>query len=407
MTYQSNLAARVDAAVDKAIAEKRLVGAVVMIARDGALAYRRAAGLADREAERPMQEDDVFRLASVTKPFVAAAAMRLVEDGLIALDDPVTRFLPDFRPRLPSGETPTLTIHQLLTHTSGLGYGFQEAADGPYHRLGVSDGLAEPGLSIEENLRRLAAAPLHFAPGAAWRYSLAMDVIGAVVAKASGRTLPDFLRQAVLEPLAARDSGFVAAKDAQLVAAYRDGAPEPPRMSDDDAVPFLDGSIRFAPSRAFDPTSYASGGAGMNGTAHDVLRLLEAIRSGGAPILKPETVARMTAVQVEKIESQEPGWGFGYGWAVLVDPSASGTPQSKGALRWGGVYGHSWFVDPARALSVVALTNTAIEGMAGAVRHANCATRSTDKRRPSGRDQALHRRDAERIGEHRSRQRIG
>lgn len=366
MTFQSKLADRVDAAVDRALVEKRIVGAVVLIARDGDLVYRRAAGLADREAGRAMREDDVFRLASVTKPFVAAAAMRLVEDGAMALDDPVTRFLPDFRPRLPSGEAPTLTIHHLLTHTSGLGYGFQEPADGPYHRLGISDGLDQPGLSIEENLRRLAAAPLHFAPGAAWRYSLAMDVVGAVVAKASGQPLPDFLRHAVLEPLGIRDSGFVAARDAQLVAAYRDGAPEPPRLNDGDEVPFLDGSIRFAPSRAFDPTSYASGGAGMNGTAHDVLRLLEAIRRGGAPILKPETVARMTAVQVDKIEALEPGWGFGYGWATLFDPDASATPQSKGTLRWGGVYGHSWFVDPAQSLSVVALTNTAIEGMAGA-----------------------------------------
>ncbi len=366
MTFQSNLAGRVNIVLDNAIAEKRLVGAVALVAKDGELVYRRAAGLADREAGRAMREGDVFRLASVTKPFVAAAAMRLVEDGAIALDDPVTHFLPDFRPRLPSGEAPTLTIHHLLTHTSGLGYGFQETTEGPYHRLGVSDGLDQPGLSIEENLRRLAAAPLHFAPGAAWRYSLAMDVIGAVVAKASGRTLPDFLRQAVLDPLDIRDSGFVAAKDAPLVAAYRDGAPEPPRMSDGDEVPFLDASIRFAPSRAFNPTSYASGGAGMNGTAHDVLRFLEAIRRGGAPILKPETVARMAAAHVQRAETLEPGWGFGYGWAVLDDPQAAATPQSKGTLRWGGVYGHRWFVDPAQALSVVALTNTAIEGMAGA-----------------------------------------
>ena len=104
----------------------------------------------------------------------------------------------------------------------------------------------------------------------------------------------------------------------------------------------------------------------MNGTAHDVLRFLEAIRRGGAPILKPETVARMAAAHVQRAETLEPGWGFGYGWAVLDDPQAAATPQSKGTLRWGGVYGHRWFVDPAQALSVVALTNTAIEGMAGA-----------------------------------------
>lgn len=367
MTFQSKLAERLDAAVARALAEKRIVGAVVLVAKEGALAYRRAVGFADREEGRAMREDDVFRLASVTKPFVAAAAMRLIEDGAIALDEPVTRFLPDFRPRLPSGEPATLTIHHLLTHTSGLGYSFQEGADGPYHRLGVSDGLDQPSLPMEENLRRLAAAPLNFAPGTAWRYSLAMDVLGAIVAKASGQTLPGFLRRAILDPLGARDSGFSAADGVRLVAPYRDGAPEPIRMRDGDSVPFRDFLIRFAPSRALDPASYPSGGAGMVGAAHDVLRFLEAIRGGGAPILKPETVVRMTADHVgPQAETRGPGWGFGYGWAVLVDPVAAATPQSKGTLQWGGVYGHSWFVDPAQAMTVVALTNTAIEGMAGA-----------------------------------------
>jgi CubicO group peptidase (beta-lactamase class C family) len=367
MTFQSKLASRLDAAINRALAEMRLVGAVALVAKDGALAYHRAAGLADREESRAMREDDVFCLASVTKPFVAAAAMRLVEEGAIALDDPVTRFLPDFRPRLDSGEAPPLTIHCLLTHTSGLGYAFQEGADGPYHRLGVSDGLDQPGLALDENLRRLAAAPLNFAPGAAWRYSLAMDVLGAAIAKTSGQTLPELVRRLVLEPLGLRDSGFAVPDGVRLVAPYRDGAPEPIRMNDGDSVPFRDAFIHFAPSRALDPTSYPSGGAGMVGTAHDVLRFLEAIRGGGAPILKPETVARMTADEVgPQAETQGPGWGFGYGWAVLVDPVAAATPQSKGTFQWGGVYGHSWFVDPARALTVVALTNTAIEGMAGA-----------------------------------------
>ena len=366
MTFQSNLAARLDAVVDKALAESRIVGGVVLVARYGDLVYRRAAGFADREEGRAMREGEVFRLASVTKPFVAAAAMRLVELGAIALDDPATRFLPEFRPRLESGEAPPLTIHSLLTHTSGLGYSFQEGADGPYHRLDVSDGLDQPGLAIEENLRRLAAAPLNFAPGAAWRYSLAMDVLGAILAKAAGQSLPDLVQRLVLDPLGLRDSGFTVAKDVRLVTPYADGAPQPIRMGEDSAVPFRDAFIRFAPSRVFDPASYASGGAGMVGTAQDVLRLLEAIRGGGAPILKPETVARMIADHLgPQAETRGPGWGFGYGWAVLDDPAAAATPQSKGTFQWGGVYGHSWFVDPAQALTVVALTNTAIEGMAG------------------------------------------
>ena len=367
MTFQSNLGARLDAVVDKALAESRIVGGVVLVARDGVLVYRRAAGFADREEGRAMREGEVFRLASVTKPFVAATAMRLVEQGAIALDDPATRFLPEFRPRLESGEAPPLTIHSLLTHTSGLGYSFQEGADGPYHRLGVSDGLDQPGLAIEENLRRLGAAPLNFAPGAAWRYSLAMDVLGAILAKASGRTLPDLVRDLVLEPLGLNDSGFAVPSGVRLATPYRDGAPEPMRMGDGDLVTFGDALIHFAPSRELDPASYASGGAGMVGTAHDVLHFLEAIRGGGAPILKPETVARMTANHLgPQAETRGPGWGFGYGWAVLNDPVAAATPQSKGTFQWGGVYGHSWFVDPAQALTVVGLTNTAIEGMAGA-----------------------------------------
>ena len=367
MPIQPSLAARLDAVVDRAIAEKRLVGAVVLVARNGAPAYRRAAGFANREEALPMREDTVFRLASVTKPIVAAAAMRLLEEGAIALDDPVTRFLPDFRPRLASGEAPALTVHRLLTHTAGLGYSFFEPPDGPYHRLGVSDGLDQPGLPIEENLRRLAAAPLLYAPGTAWGYSLAMDVLGALLAKASGEPLPRLVERLVLAPLGLRRSGFAVPDDVRLATPYYDGRPEPARMSDPCDVPFREARVRFAPGRALDPASYPSGGAGMIGVADDVLRFLEAIRGGGAPILSRATVERMTADQVgPQAQTRGPGWGFGYGWAVLADPAAAATPQSAGTYQWGGGYGHSWFVDPVEALTVVALTNTAFEGMTGA-----------------------------------------
>lgn len=157
---RQDMAARLDAAIDRAIAEKRIVGTVVLVARDGEVVYRRAAGLADREAGKPMAEDAIFRLASITKPIVSAAAMRLVEEGRIALDDPVTRWLPDFRPRLPNGQAPEITLRQLLTHTAGLSYGFLDGEDGPYRRAGVSDGLGEPGMSLEENLERIASVQI-------------------------------------------------------------------------------------------------------------------------------------------------------------------------------------------------------------------------------------------------------
>ena len=156
------LSARIDAVVDRAIADQRLVGAVVLVARDGKLVYHRAAGLADREAKAPMRENTVFRLASVTKPFVSVAIMRLAEEGRLSLADPVTRWLPDFKPTLADGSTPTITLGQLLSHTAGLTYGLAEKADHPYHQLGVSDGLDISGLTLDEDVARIGKGPSAF-----------------------------------------------------------------------------------------------------------------------------------------------------------------------------------------------------------------------------------------------------
>lgn len=364
---QTAEAARIDAVIDRAIAEDRIVGAVVLVMRDGVLVYHRAAGLADREADTPMREDAVFRLASLTKPIVSATLMRLVEDGKVSLDDPVTRWLPDFQPRLPDGTTPVITLRQLLTHSSGLSYRFNEAIGGPYDLLNVSDGLDQPGLSLADNLQRLKQAPLTYAPGTSWRYSLSMDVLGGVIAKASGKSLPEIVRESVTQPLGMTDTDFAVFDQARLATPYVDGAPRPLAMGDETVAALGEGLVRFAPNRAFDTASYPSGGAGMVGTASDIVRFLEAIRTGGAPILQPTTVTAMMIDHVgSQAQAQGPGWGFGYGWAVLDDPAAADTPQAKGTIQWGGAYGHSWFVDPASGLTVVALTNTTFEGMSGA-----------------------------------------
>ena len=360
------LAARLDKVIDTAVAEKRLVGTVVLVARDGKVVYHRAAGLADREAGRPMRENAVFRYSSVTKPFVSAAVMKLVEDGKLNLDDPVTKWLPDFRPKLADGTQPVITLRQLLNHTSGLTYGLAEKPSHPYHQLGVSDGIDNSGITLDENLRRLGQAPLAFPPGSAWRYSLAIDVLGSVLEKATGKPLPQVVAETVTDPLGLKDTGFVARDPARLTAAYYNAQPAPKRMTDNLDVPIGPTAIRFAPSRATDATAFPSGGAGMVGTAGDVLTLLETVRNGGAPILKASTVARMTKDQVGvQAATQGPGWGFGYGWAVLDDPAVGKTPQGVGTIAWGGVYGHNWFVDPKARLTVVIMTNTAFEGMNG------------------------------------------
>jgi CubicO group peptidase (beta-lactamase class C family) len=130
-------------------------------------------------------------------------------------------------------------------------------------------------------------------------------------------------------------------------------------------VPLPASVLRFAPQRLEDPNSYPSGGVGMAGTAGDFLKFLEVIRMGGNPILKSQTVAEMMRAQIAAPIADQPGDGFGLGWAVLVDPLAAKTPQSPGTIHWGGVYGHSWFVDPALKLSVVAFTNTTLAGVFG------------------------------------------
>ncbi|TAJ66290.1 MAG: class A beta-lactamase-related serine hydrolase [Variovorax sp.] len=363
--------ARIDAAIDRALAEQRLVGAVVLVAHDGRLVHRRAAGLADREAGRPMREDALFRLASVSKPIVSTAAMVLAAQGRLALDDAVTRWLPDFRPRLPDGSEPVIALRQLLTHTAGLGYRFFEASDdGPYAQAGVSDGMDRSGIDLAENLRRIARVPLLHAPGTGWFYSLAIDVLGGVIEAASGQPLADAVRRLVTAPLALRDTGFgVAPDEARLAVPYVNVPGAAPRRMDGPivATPF-DGAIgiRFDPARAFDPDAFPSGGAGMVGSAHDFLRLLETLREGGAPLLPRASVDEMGRNHTGAWgPADAPGYGFGLGFSVLHDPVAAASPESVGTWRWGGAYGHSWFVDRARGLSVVAFTNTLYEGMSG------------------------------------------
>ncbi|MGK5027127.1 serine hydrolase domain-containing protein [Janthinobacterium sp. RB2R34] len=367
------LAARIDTLLDLVLREQRLVGAVVLVRHRGCEMYRRAAGYLDREAGKLMRDDALFRLASVSKPIVSAAALALVGQGRLQLDDPVAQWLPYFQPRQADGRLAAITVHQLLTHTAGLDYGFFQPPGGPYAQAGVSDGMDASRVSLQDNLRRLAGVPLAFAPGQRWAYSIATDVLGGVIEQAAGLPLVQAVRQLVTAPLGMHDTDFVAVDHARLAVAYADcvaGQPQPRRLHDsgDDHLPFLDGMAGFtlSPARALDAAAYASGGAGMVGSAPDFMRLLETLRLGGAPLLPPGLASEMGRSHTGEMALPFwPGRGFGLGFTVLTDPLLAGTAESAGSWRMGGTYGHSWFVDPLRELSVVAFTNTAIEGMAG------------------------------------------
>jgi CubicO group peptidase (beta-lactamase class C family) len=195
---------------------------------------------------------------------------------------------------------------------------------------------------------------------------MAMDVVGAVIEKATRQPLPRAVAELVLDPLGMKDTAFAVVDTRRLVAHYADGKPEPRRIADDDHVDFLGKPVAVSPVRLLDPKAFPSGGSGMAGTASDVLEFLDTLRAGG--LLQPQTRRSMFSVQAPTYQQAEgPGWEFGFGGAVLVDAKAAGTPQAPGTLQWNGAYGHKWFIDPLHELTVVALTNTAFEGMIGRI----------------------------------------
>jgi CubicO group peptidase (beta-lactamase class C family) len=362
----ASLKENVDAVVNKAITEKRIVGAVVLIYKDGKEVYRSARGFRDRENNIPMTDDTIFRFSSLSKAITTVAVLELVDEGKLNLDDPVTKWLPTFTPKTVDGQTPVVTISQLLTHTAGLSYPFLELSIGPYHQLGISDGLNNAGITLDENLRRLVLAPLLFKPGSFWNYSLATDVLGAVIAKVEGKSVSEVIDSHVLIPLGMTHTGFTLKGTADLVSVpYADHFPEPVRMIDGQEVPFIFSPLVFSPSRIFDTTAFQSAGGSISGTADDFVKLLESIRLGTLP-LKKDTLEKLTSNQVGDLPiSTGAGWGWSLGFAVLKNPQLANSPQAKGTYQWGGVWGHAFWVDPENKLTVVILTNTSVAGLVG------------------------------------------
>jgi len=359
-----DMAARLDASVKLALAENRIIGAVLVVRKDGRTVFETAQGLADRETGRAIAPDAIFRLSSLTKPIVATTILALVDAGKLRLDDLVTTHLPDFRPRLADGSAPEITIHHLLTHTSGL----SSASILTSEEQAV--GTNRWHLGTDAIMGRLAGLPLLFAPGAGWAYGPSIDVLGVIAGKLVGGAPEDAIRRYVTDPLRMTDSRFSVTDPARLAAAYADSAAGPVLMDDPHSVPNSFGGITtFDPGRIFDARAFQSGGGGMAGTAGDFMTLLETLRMGGGAVLRPETAALGFADQTPQLaHSQGPGWKFSYLGALLDNPALAGSPAPRGMLRWGGIYGHNWFIDPSNGLSLLSMSNTGLEGSDGAYR---------------------------------------
>jgi CubicO group peptidase (beta-lactamase class C family) len=370
---------RIGPMLDSAVVAGEVTGVLALLARNGKLVELDSAGYADREAGTPMRSTTLFRLASMTKAVTSVAAMMLVEDGKLLLSDPVSRYLPAFRemrvavPGADSGKPMTyerarrrITIRDLLTHRSGLDYGFLD--DGPvgdgYRAAGISDGIAPPGMAtMAENVERLARQPLLFQPGTRWAYALNADVLGRVVEVVSGQSLADFMQARIFAPLGMRETFFWVpdAKAPRLVV---------PDMPDSTGrlVPmrgemqsFSEGRLLLAGAASRGSRTYFSGGAGLVGTGGDYLRFLTMLANGGeldgVRLLSRKTVELMTASHTGDLPGAPlgPGSGFGLGFQVLLDPGEAGVYGSPGTFSWGGIYGTTFWVDPKEHLVAVVM----------------------------------------------------
>lgn len=351
------------------VADGKLPGGVVLVARRGKVALLEAFGQRDREAGVPMREDSIFRIASQTKAVVSVAALVLQEEGRLLLSDPVGRYLPEFLETTVAVPKPDggydvvkakrpITIRDLLTHTSGLGYGGGPASD-RWSAAGFKGWyFADRDEPIGETVARMAALPLESQPGEKWVYGYSTDVLGAVLEKASGESLDALLRSRVLDPLGMSDTSFYLPpeKKDRLAVVYSARPSGGMERAADPGDMEGQGAYVTGPRKSF------SGGAGLLSTATDYSRLLQMLLNGGTldgkRVLSPSSVRLMTANHVGSL--LPPTWGggigFGLGVAVTLDLGARGTPGSAGEYGWGGAYHSSYWVDPAEELVVVYFT---------------------------------------------------
>lgn len=353
---------RIGPAMQRYVDEGKLAGILTLAARRGRSVHLETRGMQERETGRSMQPDTIFRIFSMTKPITSVAAMMLVEEGWLRLSDPVYEYLPRLRdlqvyagqtatgPRLANARTP-ITIHHLLTHTSGLTYGILEESD--VDALYREANLFSRTRPISAMVDALSALPLLFHPGDGWRYSLATDVLGHVVEVISGRSLGDFFQERILEPLGMVDTAFhvPTAKVGRFAANYGPADPGP-------GLKRIGGTVDSPFAR---PTPRQSGGDGLVGTAPDYLRFCQMLLNrgelDGVRLLSRKTVELMTMNHIPTgmlplwlINGPIAGCGFGLGFRVVIDVPGSRCLTSPGEYGWSGAANTYFWIDPVEEL---------------------------------------------------------
>jgi CubicO group peptidase (beta-lactamase class C family) len=359
--------ARMDEAVNDLVAQEKIPGAVVAVLRKGKVVHFQAYGRRGRERSLPMKTDSIFRIYSMTKPITTVAAMMLVEEGKIGLDDPASKYVPEFKNLKvydgADGVTPKfiaprreMTVRDLMRHTSGLSYGFLDKT--PVDLMYLSKAVLDRDTDLPTMTRKLSEIPLKHQPGEKFEYSVSVDVLGRVVEVASEQPLDEFFAERIFRPLDMRDTGFFVPEEKlnRFVTNYT--------RKDDGRL-----EVRETPqdSPYRNKPGLFSGGGGLVSTARDYARFCQMMLSGGklgdARLLKAETVAEMTRNQLPKSAlpigvgagDVRPGVGFGLGFYVRMEPDKAKPASVANEYGWGGAASTHFWISPDDELVVVAL----------------------------------------------------
>ena len=350
--------------------EGKLAGVITMVSRRGKIVHFEAVGKRGANDDTPLQKDDLFRIYSMTKPITAVAAMQLYEQGKFHLSDPVSKYVPELKglsvlnadgEQVPAQRE--MTMQQLLTHTTGLSYGFNPKGD-PVDQLYVDADLWNSA-DLDEFAQKVAKLPLKFEPGAQWHYSIAVDITGLVVERISGQSFDEYLQENIFEPLGMDDTFFAVPDD--KVDRFLPNHFINPETKALTQIPEEQGTAM----RDYRNVTLFSGGGGLVSTTMDYMKFAEAMRNdgsyNGARILGPKTVKYMATNHLDAsivsggsgeqptLGGQLRGFGFGLGFGLVTDTAAGGVMGSVGEFNWGGAAGTVFWIDPVEELVVVGM----------------------------------------------------
>lgn len=368
--FSADRLARITEITQSYVDEGKLAGVITMVARRGRIVHFEAVGNKGVDDKRPLAKDDLFRIYSMTKPITAVAAMQLYEQGGFHLSDPVSKYVPELKGLQvlndDGGLEPVereMTMQQLLTHTTGLSYGFDPQND-PVDKAYVGATLWA-SKDLDDFAARLAELPLKFHPGDKWHYSVAVDVTGLVVQRISGQSFDEYLAEHIFTPLQMVDTSFSVPEDKM------------DRFLPNHFINPETGALTTIPAGPggamsdYQNVTLFSGGGGLVSTTMDYMRFAEAMRNGGEldgqRILSPKTVSYMAQNHLPASISsggngEQPtlgsplrGFGFGLGFGLVTDPAAGGVMGSAGEFNWGGAAGTVFWIDPVEEITVVGM----------------------------------------------------